>query len=53
MDPALLTAVRLSKAGYGTPDQILHMPVDVVLAAMEYTAFLDDYETTFRELNKQ
>jgi hypothetical protein len=52
MDTALLTAVRLSKAGFGTPEQILHMPVDVVLAAVEFQNFQDDYESTVRELNK-
>lgn len=53
MNPALLTALKLAKEGYGRPDQILHMPADVVLAALEYSTFLGKYETTARELNKQ
>ena len=52
MDTAMLTALRLSKAGYGTPTEILRMPVDVVVAAMEFEAFQNDYESTVRELNK-
>lgn len=53
MDSALFTALRLSKAGFGTPDQILRMPVSVVLGALQYVTFLSDYEATFVELNKQ
>ena len=53
MDPVLLTALRLSSAGFGwSPDQVLRMPVDLVLGAMEYVQFKSDYETTFAEINK-
>jgi hypothetical protein len=53
MDPALLTAIRLSREGFGTPQEILHMPADVVLAALEFVTFQDEYEATVRELNRK
>lgn len=52
MDPALLVALRLSKDGYGTPEQILRMPVGIVLAAIEYSTFLVDYENTVIAMNR-
>lgn len=47
-----MIALRLAKAGYGRPDEILAMRVDLVLAAIEYEDFLSKYEIAFRELNK-
>lgn len=52
MNPALLTALRLSKEGFGTPTEILAMPVGVVLGALNYSQFAGDYEAAFIELNK-
>jgi len=51
MDAGLLTVLRLSKEGYGTPTEIYKMPVGVVLGAMEYEQFLGDYEATYSHLN--
>lgn len=48
----MLIALRLAKEGFGTPTQILDMPSDVVLSALEYLTFLGDYEDTMIELNK-
>lgn len=45
-------ALRLAKEGYGTVEQILAMPTDLVLATWEYMGFLQDYEETLMELNK-
>ena len=45
-------ALRLSKEGFGTVEQILAMPADLVLSAWEYTSFLSDYEETAMEINK-
>ncbi len=48
-----MVALRLCKSGYGRPDQILRMPTDVVLTALEYERFLKDYEAEFIELNRE
>ena len=52
MSPSLLVALRLSKEGFGTPTQILAMPVEVVLGALEFSKFAADYEAAYLELNK-
>lgn len=52
MKPARLIATRLSKEGFGTPLQILQMPVGIVIDALHYSNFLGDYERTFANLNK-
>ena len=49
----MLTALFLSKQGFGTPVQILEMPTDVVLAASQYASFLNDYQTTYTALNSK
>lgn len=45
-------ALKLSKAGYGRPDEILDMPTDLVLTALEYESFLNKFEAEAYELNK-
>jgi len=45
--------VQLSKAGYGTPDQILETRVDIVMAAIEYEKFCPEFEAAFIELNRE
>lgn len=52
MDPGLLAVLRLSKEGFGTPIEILHMPVSVVLGALDYCQFQQKYEEAYIELNK-
>jgi precorrin isomerase len=52
MDTALLTAVRLAREGYGSPDAILAMPTDLVMAMVEHSVFHSEYEATMIELNK-
>ena len=52
MDPARLVAFRLSEHGFGTPVQVLSMPVDIVLDALNYSTFKVDYERAYTELNK-
>lgn len=52
METDLLIALRLAKEGYGTVEQILAMPADLVLATWEYVGFLSEYEETLLELNK-
>jgi len=49
----LLVALRLAKAGYGRPDEILQMPTDMVMSALHYEKFLKDYELIFIEINKK
>lgn len=53
MKPARLIAARLSKEGFGTPVEILRMPADVVMEAVHYSNFLNDYERTHAQLNKE
>lgn len=52
MDPALLAVLRLSKEGFGTPTEIRKMPVSVVLGALQYVHYLQEYEEAYLELNK-
>jgi hypothetical protein len=52
MDEAMIVSLRLSKEGFGSPEAILNMPTDIVLAALEYSGFIADYESTYTELNK-
>jgi hypothetical protein len=42
----------LAREGYGTVEGILEMRADLVLAALEYCSFLDDYHETFLALNR-
>lgn len=53
MDSTLLIALRLGKEGYGSPDTILNMATDLVLAMLEYTTFLADYEEAAVELSQK
>ena len=52
-DEATLIALRLSKAGYGRPDEILNMQSSLVMDAIEYEGFLHDYEEESIELNRR
>lgn len=47
-----MVALRLAKEGFGRPDQILEMPADLVLEALEYSGFLGDYQDAMTNLNK-
>jgi hypothetical protein len=51
MDEAQLVALRLSKEGFGSPVDVLAMPTDIVLAALDYSGFISDYEQTSHSLN--
>lgn len=44
--------LRLSKAGYGSIKELMELPSDVVLTALEYDNFVIDMEKAFIELNK-
>ena len=44
---------KLSKAGYGTPEEILKMNGELALLALQYENFLSDYEEEFMRLNNQ
>lgn len=52
MDSGRLIALRLSKDGFGTVEQIEQMPSDMVMDALEYANFLNEYEQTAIELNR-
>lgn len=52
MPDELLIPVRLAKEGYGTPQQIADMRVDLVMAAVRYSKFLSDLQETTTQLNK-
>lgn len=49
---AKIVALRLSKAGYGRPDEILAMPCDLVVSALNFELFLKQYEAEIYEINK-
>ena len=51
----MMVALRLAKAGYagGDPERVLKMRADVVLAAMQYEAFLNEYERTYVDINRE
>lgn len=53
VDEALLIAVKLAKAGYGSPVEILKFPTRVVLLALENERFVREYEDAFIALNKE
>lgn len=53
MDESVVIALRLAKEGFGTPEQILAMPADLVLDALEYVGFLSDYQETMTNLNRE
>lgn len=44
----------MATAGYcgGDPERVRAMPVDLVVAALQYEKFKADYERKFVELNK-
>jgi hypothetical protein len=52
MPEETLVALRLSKEGFGRPDEILAMPVDLVIDALTYSQFLVEYSETHYALNK-
>jgi hypothetical protein len=51
-DDALLIFFRLSKAGYGSVNEIEQWSVRKVLQCLCYEKFCSDYEDTYIELNK-
>jgi hypothetical protein len=53
MDAARLIALRLAKEGFGTPQEILAMPADIVLDAFRYSRFQAEYEETLYEINRE
>jgi len=53
MPEDLFVAFRLSKEGFGRPDEILAMPTHIVLAALDYIAFEAAYVRACVELNKE
>jgi len=44
--------VRLAKEGFAPLDSILAMPTTLVLAALDYSNCLNDYQAAYVELNK-
>lgn len=47
-----MIALRLAKAGYGSPMEVLAMPSDLVMTALSYERFLGEYEEAYISLNK-
>jgi len=44
--------IRLARNGYGNPEEILEMRVDIVVAMLMYEKFRGDYEKAYSYLNK-
>jgi hypothetical protein len=51
----MVIALRLAKAGYwgGDPEKVLSAPADMVISAMQYEMYQQEYERTWVELNKE
>jgi hypothetical protein len=51
----MVIALRLAKAGYagGDPERVLKMRTDMVLGAIQYEAFINDYERAYIEINRE
>lgn len=53
MPEEMVIALRLAKEGYGTTQQILEeFPTDHVLAMLEFSGFVGEYEETMIEINR-
>jgi hypothetical protein len=54
VDDATFVALRLAGKGYGggDPERILGMRVDMVMAALQYVAFEDDFGREYVEMNR-
>lgn len=52
VDEALAICLKLCKAGYGSPMEIMSWPSEVVLSAIEYESFSIDLEAAFRKMNE-
>ena len=48
-----MAALKLSKAGYGKPQDILDAPLDLVIGMIAYEKFSSEYEARFYEINKE
>ena len=48
-----MLAIKLSKAGYGTAEQILAMEAEIVIYMIEYESFTSDYQRAFTEINRE
>jgi len=44
--------IRLARSGYGNPEEILKMRVDIVVTMLMYEKFRGDYERAYYYLNK-
>jgi hypothetical protein len=44
--------IRLARAGYGSPEELLNTRADIVIAMILYEKFVDDYQRAYYELNK-
>lgn len=51
-DDSLLILFRLSKAGYGSVNEIEEWDTRTVLQALYYEQFCDEYETAYLEINR-
>jgi len=47
-----MLSLKLAKAGYGTPADILSWGTTMVLDALEYEDFCNDYQTVVTEMNR-
>lgn len=51
----MFTALTIAKNGFfgGNPETVLNAPVDIVIATKQYIEFLQDFDDTSIELNKE
>lgn len=50
-----MVALRLAKAGYydGDPEKALNASADMVMAVVQYESFVNDYERTVVDMNRE
>ncbi len=48
----MFLALKLSKAGYGSPMDILKWPVQAALDALDFEHMCTDYEVSLAEMNR-
>ena len=52
IDEPIAVALKLSKSGYGSINEILEMSSEIVLSALEFDTFSNELQESFIELNK-
>ena len=52
-DVELMMLLKLAKSGYGSIDELMHTPTDLVVKAYQFEVFCGEYESEMLERMKQ